>query len=152
MYHSETQCHLIITTSWGHQPLHKNTFFDTMCLCVPQGCVSVAGPQTLSIREAEERKRSGEQEETWVVSHFSITVQCFPQTYTLFVAAYICKFILCQQEVLLEQEKEVSPVTAVHKAALRSQTLLYHTLHARWNENDIQIFWRLSVSFRNTVM
>ncbi len=35
---------------------------------------------------------------------------------------------------------EVSPVTAVHKAALRSQMLLYQKLHARWNENDIQNF------------
>ncbi len=32
------------------------------------------------------------------------------------------------------------PGNAVHKAALRSQTLLYQTLHARWNENDIQNF------------
>ncbi len=36
-------------------------------------------------------------------------------------------------------ESEVSPVT-LHKTELRSQTLLYQTLHARWNENDIQHF------------
>ncbi len=33
-----------------------------------------------------------------------------------------------------------SPVMAVNKAVLSSQILLYQTLHARWNENDIQIF------------
>ncbi len=32
------------------------------------------------------------------------------------------------------------PGNTVHKAELRSQTLLYQTLHARWNENDIQNF------------
>ncbi len=37
-------------------------------------------------------------------------------------------------------EIEVSPGNTVHKAELRSQTLLYQTLHARWNENDIQNF------------
>ncbi len=37
-------------------------------------------------------------------------------------------------------EIELSLATAVHKAALRSQTVLYQTLHARWNENDIQNF------------
>ncbi len=52
----------------------------------------------------------------------------------------ICKFILCQQEALRAGEIEVSPLTAVHKAALLSQTLLYQTLHARLNENDIQNF------------
>ncbi len=31
--------------------------------------------------------------------------ECFPQTYTLFVAAYICKLILCQQEAHLERER-----------------------------------------------
>ncbi len=30
----------------------------------------------------------------------------------------------------------VSPVKAVHKAALHSQTLLYQALQARWNENE----------------
>ncbi len=30
------------------------------------------------------------------------------------------------------------PGNAVHKAELHSQTLLYQTLYARWNENDIQ--------------
>ncbi len=39
-------------------------------------------------------------------------------------------------------EIEVSQVTVVHKAALRSQTLLYQTLHARWNENDIHNFMK----------
>ncbi len=32
------------------------------------------------------------------------------------------------------------PGNAVHKAELRSQMLLYKTLHARWNENDIHHF------------
>ncbi len=32
------------------------------------------------------------------------------------------------------------PGNAVHKTELRSQTLLYQTLYARWNENDIQNF------------
>ncbi len=32
------------------------------------------------------------------------------------------------------------PGKAVHKAELRSQTLLYQSLHARWKENDIQHF------------
>lgn len=50
-----------------------------MCLCVPQGCVSVSSPQTLSVREAEERKRSGEQEETWVVLHTSKVVHTLPR-------------------------------------------------------------------------
>ncbi len=36
------------------------------------------------------------------------------------------RFILCQQEALRAGEIDVSPVTAVHKAALHSQTLLYH--------------------------
>ncbi len=39
-------------------------------------------------------------------------------------------------------EIEVSQVTVVHKAALRSQTLLYQTLHARWIENDIPNFMK----------
>ncbi len=58
--------------------------------------------------------------------------QWFPQTYTLFVA-YICKCIICQQEALKAGEIKVSTVTAVHKAALCSQTLLYHAL--QWYEN-----------------
>ncbi len=37
-------------------------------------------------------------------------------------------------------ELEVSPVTAVDKAALSLLTLLYQALHARWNENDIEHF------------
>ncbi len=37
-------------------------------------------------------------------------------------------------------EIEVFPVMAVHKVELRSQTLLYKALHARWNENNIQNF------------
>ncbi len=37
-------------------------------------------------------------------------------------------------------ESEVSTVTAEHKTELRSQTLLYQTLYARWNENYIQNF------------
>ncbi len=41
-------------------------------------------------------------------------------------------------------EIEVSPVTAVHKAALCSQTLLYQALHAKLNENDINIFFVIS--------
>ncbi len=37
-------------------------------------------------------------------------------------------------------ESDVSPGNAVHKAELCSQTLLYQTLYARLNENDIQNF------------
>ncbi len=33
-------------------------------------------------------------------------------------------------------ESEVSPLS-VHKSELHSQTPLFQTLHARWNENDI---------------
>ncbi len=40
-------------------------------------------------------------------------------------------------------EIEVSPVTAVHKTELCSQTLLYQKLHARWNENEIQNFLKI---------
>jgi len=36
--------------------------------------------------------------------------------------------------------REVSPVMAVYKAALISQTLLYQALQARLNENDIESF------------
>ncbi len=38
------------------------------------------------------------------------------------------------------------PGNTVHKTELLSQTLLYQTLHARWNENDIQNFLK-TVSF-----
>ncbi len=43
-------------------------------------------------------------------------------------------------------EIEVSPVTAVHKAALSSQRLLYQALQARLNENDSENFLK-TVSF-----
>ncbi len=49
------------------------------------------------------------------------------------MAAYICKLILCWSG-----RDRGFPGNTVHKAELRSQTLLYQTLHARWNENDIQ--------------
>ncbi len=35
---------------------------------------------------------------------------------------------------------DVGAGNSVHKAELRSQTLLYQTLHARLNENDIHNF------------
>ncbi len=59
----------------------------------------------------------------------------------LYLWRHICKFILCQREALLERRRNSGfPGNAVHKLELRSQTLLYQTLHARWNENDIQNF------------
>ncbi len=39
---------------------------------------------------------------------------------------------------MLERERSGFPGNAVHKAELHLQILLYQTLYARWNENDIQ--------------
>ncbi len=64
---------------------------------------------------------------------------------TLIVAAYLCRLILCQQEVLLERESSRFPGNAVHKTELSSQTLLYQTLYARWNKNDIQHFLKTEI-------
>ncbi len=68
--------------------------------------------------------------------------QCFPQTRTLFVVAYICKFILCQQGAIVEID--VSPITAVHKAALRSAHK--HCFIRHYMQDDMKmtsnIFWR----------
>ncbi len=60
------------------------------------------------------------------------------------MAAYICKFTLCQQEVLLDGIDRGFPGNA--KVELCSQNLLYQTLHARLNENDIHNFLK-TVSF-----
>ncbi len=57
-------------------------------------------------------------------------------TLTLFVAAYICKLIIYQQRRCWRERGFHG--NTVHKAELLPQTLLYQTLHARWNENDIQ--------------
>ncbi len=65
-------------------------------------------------------------------------MQCFPQTLYLWRHIYANSFSARRRR--LEREREVSPVTVVHKAALRLQMLLYQTLHARWNKNDIQHF------------
>ncbi len=61
-----------------------------------------------------------------------------PQSYT--ICGGICKLIPWQQEALLEWRDRGFHGNAVHKAELRSQTLLYQTLHARWNENYIHNF------------
>ncbi len=60
------------------------------------------------------------------------------RTDKLFVAAYIYKLIICQREICLSGRERGFHGNAVHKAELRSQTLLYQTLHARWNDKDIQ--------------
>ncbi len=46
----------------------------------------------------------------------------------------------CQREALLERESSSFPGNAAHKTELRSQTLLFQTLLARWTENNIQSF------------
>ncbi len=39
--------------------------------------------------------------------------------------------------------QQVFPGNALHKTELWTQTLLYQTLNARWNENDIQHFLKI---------
>ncbi len=57
--------------------------------------------------------------------------ECFPQTYTICGGVYMQIQSLPAGGAFSVGQTEVSPVTAVHKAALRSQTLLYQALHAR---------------------
>ncbi len=71
-----------------------------------------------------------------------IHVQCFPQTWTLFVAAYMQIHSLPAGGAFRARRNSGFPGNAVHKLALSSQTLLYQTLHARWNENDIHNFMK----------
>ncbi len=66
--------------------------------------------------------------------------ECFPQTYTICGGIYMQIQSLPAGGAFRVGQMEVSPVTAVHKAALCSQTLLYQALHARWNKNDIWHF------------
>ncbi len=47
-----------------------------------------------------------------------------------------CKFILCSMCHFWSGKNSGFPGSAVHKAALRSQTLLYQALQAWWNENE----------------
>ncbi len=63
-----------------------------------------------------------------------------PQIYTICGRIYMQINSLPAGGAVVVGEIEVSPGNTVHKAELRSQTLLYQTLHARWNENDIQNF------------
>ncbi len=70
----------------------------------------------------------------------AVSLKVWLRETTLFVAAYICKLILCQQERCWSDRDRGFPGNAVHKAELCSQTLLYQTLLARWNENDIHNF------------
>ena len=69
-------------------------------------------------------------------------LQCFPQPYTLFVAALPRPHIYIYMQIhflpaggaLRAGEIQDSPVT------LSSQTLPYQALHAKWNENEIENF------------